>query len=178
MDPAAGASFHGVAFCHVPADEPIRLEKLVADDGGDDRWNVRGEPTVYLATEPAVAIAELARHLDLGPADDLVRRRLLGLSMTVEGLLDLRRPEIRRAVDAPDDVEAFRDYALARATAHRARSREGARGLLVPSMAFLDDPSRANLVLFMEHLGGELGPLVRAQHEAGIVEVRPAAMRG
>jgi hypothetical protein len=45
-------------------------------------------------------------------------------------------------------------------------------------MAFLDDPSRANLVLFMEHLGGELGPLVRAQHEAGIVEVRPAAMRG
>jgi RES domain-containing protein len=178
MEAATGTTFRGVAFCHVPADEPIRLDALVSDDGTDDRWNGRGEPTVYLAVEPVTAIAELARHLDLSPADPPVRRRLLGLSLQVEGLLDLRRPDVRQAIEAPDDLDAFRDREVARASARRARSRAGVAGLLVPSMAFLDDLSRANLVLFMEHLGGNLAALVRVQHEAGIIEIRPAAMRG
>jgi RES domain-containing protein len=178
VDPTLRAAFHGVAFCHVPADQPIRLEELVTGDAGDDRWNRRGESTVYLATEPAIALAELARHLDLVPDDPPVRRRLLGLSLDVEDLLDLRRPEVRRLLGTAVDVDAFRDREVARAAAERARTEEAACGLLVPSMAFTDDPKRANLVLFIEHLGGQLAPLVRAQHEAGIVELRPAAMRG
>ena len=97
-------SFRGVAFCHVPADEPIRLEKLVSADGANDRWNRPGEPTVYLATELAIALAELARQLELSPRDDPVRRRLLGLALDVDGLVDLRRADIRAAVGAPDPV--------------------------------------------------------------------------
>jgi hypothetical protein len=30
----------------------------------------------------------------------------------------------------------------------------------------------------MEHLGGDVEALVRSQHEGGLVEVRPSAMRG
>ena len=134
-------------------DEPIRLDKLISD-GDDDRWNGPGEPTVYLALEPAVVLAELARHLEVNPASEPVRRRLLGLTIEVEGLLDLRQPETRRAIGAPEAIEAFRDRAVAREVARRARTDFGARGLVVPSMAFLDQPSRGNLVLFMELFGG------------------------
>ncbi len=177
MDASLTASFRGVAFCHVPADEPIRLEKLVSADGDDDRWNGPGEPTVYLATDPAIAIAELARHLDIHPLDQPMRRRLLGLSLELDGLVDLRRPEVRDALAAPAEVEAFQDRDVARSVASRARS-AGAAGVIVPSMAFLDDLKRGNLVLFMDGLGRDMAELVHAQHEAGIVEVRPAAMRG
>lgn len=176
MSTTLASSFHGVAFCHVPADEPIRLEKLVTD-ADDDRWNEAGQPTVYLATELPIALIELARHLDVGPRDGPVRRRLLGLDLELDSLADLRRPEVRSALEAPDDVEAFRDRPMARGVAGRLRGTGRWCGLLVPSMGFLDDPARGNLVLFVEHLGGEVAPLVRAQHEAGIVELRPGAMK-
>jgi len=177
VDQAHAASFRGVAFCHVPAEEPIRLERLVSLDGEDDRWNRPGQPTVYLATELPVAMAELARHLDVAGGDPPVRRRLLGLSLEIDNLLDLRREDVRRTLDGPALVEAFQDRDVARACAQAARERR-ANGLLVPSMAFLDQPSRANLVLFIDALGGDMAALVRAQHEGGVVEIRPAAMRG
>jgi RES domain-containing protein len=170
--------FRGVAFCHVPADEPIRLERLVSTDGEDDRWNRTGQPTVYLATELAIAIAEFARHLEVDSGGPPVRRRLLGLSLDVDGLLDVRRADVRQLLDAPADPAAFRDLETARTIGSRAREAFAASGLLVPSMAFADDGARANLVLFMECLGGDLQAIVGAQHEAGLIEVRPAASRG
>jgi RES domain-containing protein len=155
----------------VPADEPIHLDRLVSADGENDRWSRPGEPTVYLATELPTALAELARHLDAAPGAEPVRRRLLGLSLDVDGLLDIRRPEVRRELGAPGDPAAYRDREAAREVATRARTSFAAAGLIVPSMAFPDDPARTNLVLFMECLGGDVAALVRGQHEVGLVEV-------
>jgi RES domain-containing protein len=157
----------------VPAEEPIRLDRLVSDDGEDDRWNAPGEPTVYLATELPVALAELARHLRVGGGGEPVRRRLLGLTIDVDDLLDLRCESARRAVGAPTDPAGLRDRDAARAIGRRAREELAANGLLAPSMAFPDDSDRLNLVLFMERLGGDIGDLVTKTHEAGLVEIRP-----
>lgn len=44
----------------------------------------------------------------------------------------------------------------ARATANFVRRTSTAEGLIVPSMAFLDDPVRWNLVLFLERLPNDL----------------------
>jgi RES domain-containing protein len=175
VDPALRTSFRGIAWCHVPADQPVRLEKLVTVDGDDDRWNRPGEPTVYLATEPALALAELARHLEPGRKAEPVRRTLLGLKLDIDGLLDLRRADVRAALDGPEAVEAFRDHEVARSVADRARTGEQAAGLLVPSMAFLDEPGRANLVLFVENLGGDFQRLVGACVEAGSLVLESSA---
>jgi RES domain-containing protein len=169
----AGAAFRGVAFCHVPADEPVRLDRLASTDGDNDRWNREGEPTVYLATDIGLAVAELARHLDVDAGDGPVRRRLLGLEVEVAGLLDLRDPDVRSAVGAPDAVEAFRDRDVSRSVADQARADAACLGLLVPSMAFLDEPERANLVLFVERHADGIEAVIRGQREAGLVEVRP-----
>lgn len=173
MTVPAGALFRGVAFCHVPADEPVRLDRLASTDGDNDRWNRAGEPTVYLATDLGLAVAELARHLDVEAGDGRVRRRLLGLQVEVAGLLDLRDPGVRSAVGAPDAVEAFRDRDVSRSVADQARADEACLGLLVPSMAFLDEPERANLVLFVERHAEGIEAVIRGQRDAGLVEVRP-----
>ena len=173
MTGAARAAFRGVAYCHVPADEPVRLDRLASSDGDSDRWNREGEPTVYLATDVGLALAELARHLDLNAGDEPVRRQLLGLELEVDGLLDLRDPAVRAEVRAPEAVEAFRDREDARSVADRARGDAACRGLIVPSMAFLDEPDRGNLVLFVERHAEGIEAVIRGQRHAGTVEVRP-----
>jgi hypothetical protein len=40
IHPGLLSAWHGIAFCHVPADEPARLERLTSD--GSDRRPVRG----------------------------------------------------------------------------------------------------------------------------------------
>ena len=176
IEPSLLASFRGVAYCHVPADEPIRLERLVSADGDDDRWNAPGEPTLYLATDPAIALAELARHADLYPGMPPFRRRLLALRVSLERLVDLRKPDqIKRF--GVDSETAFRDRDVARRVAAEARAEEGCVGLLVPSMAFLDDSRRGNIVLFMERWPEGVTAIIDTTIDAGLVELRPAAAR-
>ncbi len=172
-DPTSLTAFHGTAWCHVPADEPVRLEELAGADGGN-RWNRQGQPTLYLALDLGVAIAEMARHLDLAPDDEPVRRRLIGMSVRVHGLIDLRTPGARRNLGGPAGAAALLDRDLARRLADRARSDEACLGLLTPSMAFLDDPSRGNLVLFMDRWPGGVDALAEGITEAGVAHLRPA----
>ena len=56
--------------------------------------------------------------------------------------------------------------------ADRARADTACLGLIVPSMAFLDDPGRGNLVLFVERHAEGIEAVIRGQREAGLVEVR------
>ncbi|HKG56724.1 MAG TPA: RES family NAD+ phosphorylase [Candidatus Limnocylindrales bacterium] len=175
LDPALLTSFHGVAYCHVPADEPIRLERLVSADGSDDRWNRPGEPTLYLACDLAIAVAELGRHADLYPGMPPYRRRLLALSVAVDDLADLRRDEVRAAVGI--DVAQLRDRDVARDVAERLRREPDCNGLIVPSVAFLDDPARGNLVVFMDRFGAGIHDIHRGTADAGLIELRPAIAR-
>jgi RES domain-containing protein len=166
-------AWRGIAFCHVPADEPARLERLVTSDGSDDRWNRAGEPTLYLALDLGTAVGELARHVDLPPGTPPWRRRILGLSIEVDGLADLRSAEVRAKFGIDGEPVAFRDREVARNVARRMRQDDACTGLLVPSMTFLDDPARGNLVVFVDRFPGGINDIVRATLDAGLVELRP-----
>ncbi|HET7028457.1 MAG TPA: RES domain-containing protein [Candidatus Limnocylindrales bacterium] len=56
--------YRGPVWCHVPADEQLDLSRLAEADSADDRWNARGEPTIYLALDRSIALAEFGRHVD------------------------------------------------------------------------------------------------------------------
>jgi RES domain-containing protein len=173
LEPTLLTAWRGIAYCHVPADEPLRLDRLVSADGDDDRWNGPGEPTVYLALDLGTAVGELARHAELPAGAPPWRRRIIGLSIDVDGLVDLRRPEVRDALGIDREPAAFRDRELTRRVASNLRSDEACAGLLVPSMTFLDDAARGNLVVFAERFGDGIGRLIDAMVEAGLVELRP-----
>lgn len=162
-------SFRGKAFRCVPDNGPVELESLVSTDGANDRWNNAGEPTLYLALDPGVAIAEAGRHH--APTDDAEScQRLLRLEVATDELLDLRDPSTTDALGVEGAPFTFLDRGRARRLASRVRREGTAKGLIVPSAAFLDDPSRGNLVLFAERAGPVEG-VVKAWEEIGRIDV-------
>lgn len=78
----------GPAFRHIPASSPIGvLDFRFAGRSADNRWNEPGEPTVYLASDRGVALAELARHFHEAPVPparlQLVERAVFRLEVTI-----------------------------------------------------------------------------------------------
>jgi RES domain-containing protein len=140
------------------------LDRLAEPGDGSDRWNDPGIPTVYLASDPGVALAEFARH---HAPEDRAERRLACLQLGPLQLADLTDPRSRVAAGVRGGPEAFLDRELARGIARRLRADPRWAGLFVPSMAFLDHPQRANLVLFPERLAGRIQGTVVAWSEAG-----------
>jgi RES domain-containing protein len=153
IDPAvlrrSVASFGGDVFVHAPADRPFDLGALDRPDDEHDRWSAPGTRTAYLAGDPLVAIAEYARHAgaDDGPPRD--ERRLVQLRLEPVRALDLREPAVLAAVGTccPTD---FTDRGLARRVALAIRSDGICEALVVPSIAFVDQSERFNVVLFLE----------------------------
>ncbi len=147
----------GTAIRHVPAGSQFDvLDIRFAGLAADNRWNETGEPTFYLAGDLGVALAEHARHLreDVGMAGTppVRERAVYEIEVRLEALLDLRDPRVRSAIGLHGGTRRFLDRRVARATARFLRLTTAAEGLLVPSVAFLDDPSRWNLVLFLDKL--------------------------
>ena len=161
----------GRAFRCVPDNGPVELDALVSSDGHDDRWNRPGQPTLYLALDPGVALAEAGRHQPASAGREPACQRLLRLDVDAADLVDLRDPASLAALGIDRGPFDFLDREWARAVASRLRLRSGSvAGLIVPSAAFLDDPSRGNLVLFMER-AGEVRDVVRAWRQVGRVEI-------
>lgn len=160
------ATYRGPAFCHVPADAPLDLSKLAESDGDDDRWNAPGQPTIYLALDVAVALAEYARHVT---SDDA--RRLLRFDVRLDGVADLRHRHERADNGHDGPPVELADRAVARRVAASARSDSSCRGLIVPSIAFPDDPSRGNLVVFADRLPAALADWLGPPTTVGQVEL-------
>ena len=146
---------------HIPAHSPFGvLDTRFAGRVGDNRWNQAGDPTCYIASDTGVALAEFARHFRerqdpaLGPLS--IERAVFQLDVHVQLLLDLRQPSAHVALGLHGGARRFLDAQVARATATFIRSTTEAEALLVPSVAFLDDPARWNLVLFLEKLPRDL----------------------
>ena len=156
----------GTALRHIPAGSRLDvLDTRFAGLAVDNRWNEAGEPTFYLAGDLGVALAEYARHLreDVGLQGTPVHERAVyQIAVELEAVLDLRDPRVRSAIGLHGGLRRFLDRAVARATAHFVRRTTPAQGLLVPSVAFLDDPSRWNLVLFLDKLPADTSSFMRA----------------
>jgi len=125
-----------------PADRALRLDDLVTTD--DNRWSQSGQPTIYLSEDPAVALAEFARHWDGRSPSALWRVRV-----RTEKIADLTGA----AGGAPSDPRWVLDPDRCLAVAEDLRSMRHYAGIKVPSVAFLDDLAHWNLVLFADRLG-------------------------
>ena len=165
-------AWSGQAVRHIPAGAPYEvLDLRFAGQSATNRWSHPGQPTLYLASDRAVALAEFARHLreerSLDLLSGVVERSVYRLDVTVEVVLDLRDERLIRELSLQDAPACFLDRSIARAVADFLRRTTAAHALLVPSVAFLDDPERWILVLFLEKLPADHGQFIRALRSEG-----------
>ena len=147
--------WQGTAFRHIPADAGYDIRDLrFAGRRSSGRWHWQGQPTLYLASDSAVAIAEFARHLavDRGGIAAPARRAVYELGVRLERVVDLRDSRVLRLIGRDDAPECWLDPRIARAVATFFRDSLDLQGVLVPSVAHLDDEGRFNVVCFLENL--------------------------
>lgn len=142
---------------HVPAGSPFGvLDFRFAGQSADNRWNEQGSPTLYLAGDEGVLIAEWGRHFAVQRAPGLqqvaVERRVYRLELALDHVLDLRSNAICAELSLLNAPHCFADHRVARATAQFVRTTTAAQAVLVSPMGFLDDPARWCLVVFLETL--------------------------
>jgi RES domain-containing protein len=170
-------SWTGLACRHIPDDSPFGvLDTRFAGRTLGNRWNRGDEPTFYLASDHAVLVAEFARHLraDAGLTGRATEaRRVYDLRLEFERVLDVRDERVCRFLDLRDAPVCFLDREVARATAAFLRRVVNVQAIFVPSVAFLDDPSRWVLVVFLENLSGSLESIVRSVERNGLLQVAP-----
>jgi RES domain-containing protein len=122
----------------------------------ENRWNVAGEPTLYLAKEKDVALAEYARHFQVNRTPRLAaktyRRQVYRFHVELDLVLSLRSPDVWLELSLTNPPDCFKDKSVARSTAQFIRNTTATQALLVPSVAFLDDLEQWCLVLFLEKL--------------------------
>lgn len=157
MAAVSPTAWSGDAYRHIPGGSTVDvLDFRFAGQISTNRWNVAGEPTLYLAGDLGVTIAEFARHyqerrsLAVGHEGEL--RQIYRLHVQIDRALDLRDPAVLASLSIDAAPYCFLDPELARATARHLRSATHTQGILVPSMAFLDAPDRWVAVLFLEKL--------------------------
>jgi len=151
----------GVGYRHLPlivnADNALDFSR--ADLSPDNRWNVAGEPTLYIAGDVGLAIVEWGRHYEEDRAPGLVHaavaRTVYRLDVVVERAIDLRDPLLWAELSLADAPHCFLDKSLARATAHFIRRTSATQAIVVPSVAMLDKLDRWNLVFFLEKLSSD-----------------------
>jgi RES domain-containing protein len=161
------APFHASAVCSGPPSDHLEVETLVTTDA--NRWSDAGEPTLYLAGDVGIALAEVGRHWE--SESDSGQLCLWQVRLDLAAAVDLRRPEVRSAVGVPDDPRWFLDRGRCRELAGRFRQ-SGIRGLIVPSVAFLDQADRWNAVVFVDD-ASELRQIVRMPRPVVRVDRQP-----
>jgi RES domain-containing protein len=148
----------GFALRHIPRGSPYGvLDFRFAGRRADNRWNYAGEPTLYLASDYGVALAEFGRHID-HDYDPTVRsdtrdRDVFRLRVNLDFVINLCDPTSYPVLSLENAPSCFLDVDIARSVAVFVRRTTRAQAIQVPSMAFLDSPEqRWNLVLFLEKL--------------------------
>lgn len=173
LEPWAGSTFR-----HLPAGARYDvLDFSLAGIAPNNRWNAAGEPTLYLAGDTGVAIAEFARRLeqDRPPSARaaVLQRRLYRLDIELASVLDLRRADTWNALSLKDAPTCFLDRDIARAVARFIRVTTPAQAIRVPSVAFLDDLSRWSLVVFLEKVTAGTPSFVRGCAAVGTFSIDP-----
>jgi hypothetical protein len=160
----------GPVFCHAPADRPFDVHALDRPDDEADRWSAPGARTAYLAGDPLVALAEYVRH---GPAEVAAHdRRIFQLDLRPVPALDLRTDDTRAALGLPAGPDGYADREVARHHAFAIREAGIVAAIVVPSIAFLDQPARRNVVLFCERREGGLEAVLGNPVEVGRLQLR------
>ncbi len=146
----------GVGLRHIPAGASRRiLDDAHAGRSGRNRWNEAGTPTFYFASDIAVVVAEFGRHiraeLPVGEAERQ-ERDVWSVPISLSRMIDLRDPAAAASIGLPSVAHWIRDIDRTQATARYLRQHADVQGLLVPSMAFLDDAARWNAVVYLDRI--------------------------
>jgi RES domain-containing protein len=143
---AKGHALNVRAWCTGPAETSLRVTDLGTDEG--HRWSEDGQPTLYVAGDEGVVLAELGRHWSDEPGSVGIWK----LELHLECVLDLRRADVRAILGGPSEPRDWLAVDHCRAAVRQVRDAGSFDGIVVPSVAFLDDPSRWNAVVFLERL--------------------------
>lgn len=166
----------GTAYRHIPADRGYDVRDLrYAHRRTSGRWHREGQPTLYLASDPAVAIGEFARHLavDRGGTLQPARRAVYELGVRIERSVDLRDARVLRLIGRDDAPGCWLDARIARAVATFFRDSLDVQALLVPSVVYLDAPGRFNVVGFLENLPDNVRAFLPRARRRATVDVEP-----
>lgn len=153
------SSWAGYAVRHIP-DTPGKSYDIYnfsySGKSNENRWNIAGEPTLYLAKEKNVALTEYARHFKVNRTPELAaqtyRRQVFRFRIELEYVLDLRNPKVWAELSLENAPDCFKDKTIARSTANFIRNTTSTQAIIVPSVAFLDNLEQWCLVLFLEKL--------------------------
>ena len=168
----------GTAYRHIPADAGYDIRDLrYAGRRSSGRWHRQGQPTLYLASDAAVAVAEFARHLavDRGGGAVPARRAVYELGVKIRRAIDLRDATVLRLIGRDDAPECWLDPRIARAVATFFRDSLDIQGAIVPSVAHLDAPERFNVVCFLENLPDNPRTFLPRARRRSTVTVEPAS---
>lgn len=149
----------GYAVRHIP-DTPGKSYDIYdfkyCSLSNENRWNVAGESTLYLAKEKNVALAEYARHFKVDRTPELAaqtyRRQVFRFKVELNHVLDLRNALVWKKLSLETAPDCFKDKNIARSTANFIRNTTSTQAIVVPSIAFLDNLEQWCLVLFLEKL--------------------------
>jgi RES domain-containing protein len=142
-------SWEGEAVRHIPKLAQYDIYDFsYAGRSAENRWNVRGEPTLYLAKGKNFALGEYARQIQ--------ERAVYRFGVRLERVVNLCNLEVWRELSLTNAPDCFKNRDVARACANFIRHTTTATAMFVPSMAFLDDLEQWCLMLFLEKLPADV----------------------
>ncbi len=152
------APWSGLAYRHLPhtIKKAHVLDFTYAGRASDNRWNVKGDPTLYLACDTDVALAEWSRHFGQNTNPALARvprtRTLWQLALDIPRVLDMRSSDAWDELHLTNAPYCFLDLHVSQTVGTYLRRVTDAQALLAPSVAMLDKPEHWNLVVFLDKL--------------------------
>ncbi len=146
----------GIGLRHVPADASLGvLDPTHAARSRRNRWNEAGTPAFYFASDVAVVVAEFGRHIQAELPDGKPERQardVWKVPISVSRLVDFRDPATSASIGLSNVDDWIADIDRTQATARYLRQHADVQALLVPSMGFLDDATRWNVVVYLDRV--------------------------
>ena len=146
----------GVGLRHIPSGAAHGiLDPTHAARSRRNRWNEAGTPTFYFASDIAVVVGEFGRHIraELPDGDpERQARDVWKVPISLARLIDLRDRSVSASIGLPQIEGWIGDVDRTQATVRYLRQHAEVQGLLVPSMGFLDDPAKGNVVVYLDRV--------------------------
>ena len=146
-------SWDGYAIRHIPDIASNKVYNLsYCALSRNNRWNVQGEPTLYLAKDKAVATGEFARHFSENRsqalAKKILRRQIWRFRVKLIRTLNLYDLKVCNALSFADAPYCFKDKRVAGSTTNFFfRSSLKVDAIFVPSMVYSSSPEFSFLCL-------------------------------
>lgn len=165
----------GEAFRHLPDGNYDVYDFSYAGLARNNRWNVQGEPTLYLASGVDVAAAEWSRHFQFDRPKELApktkRRKVYAFTVKLNYTLNLCNPVVCQDLSLQNVPYYFLEKNIARATAQFIRQTTNVEAIFVPSMAFLDNLEKGVWVLFLEKFANPHNEFLLKVREYGFLNI-------